>query len=178
MIDQIGVVSHHLRTLLGAILVNWFACLCMWSIIFWCLDQGDSIVQVRGLTYLPSLKKLQLIIYKEYNYETTCIPHHFLFSISEKYCTKFQATHSSHITSISRVMVFPPYITDGRATANADAGWVELLSRSGLANPVHGVACRQCSRLKPSYEFHFEGVSNFNASVEGLVQMQDVNPIT
>jgi hypothetical protein len=34
----------------------------------------------------------------------------------------------------------------------------------------------QCSRLKPSYEFHFEGLSNFKSSVEGLVQIQDVNP--
>ena len=34
----------------------------------------------------------------------------------------------------------------------------------------------QCSRLKPSFEFHFEGLSNFNSSVERLVQIQDVNP--
>ena len=30
----------------------------------------------------------------------------------------------------------------------------------------------QCSRLKPSYEFHFEGLSNFSPSVEVLVQIQ------
>ena len=34
----------------------------------------------------------------------------------------------------------------------------------------------QCSRLKPSYEFHFEGLSNFSTSIEELVQVQDVNP--
>ena len=34
----------------------------------------------------------------------------------------------------------------------------------------------QCSRF--SYEFHFEGLSNFNSSVEGLVRIQDVNPRT
>ena len=34
----------------------------------------------------------------------------------------------------------------------------------------------QCSKLKPSYEFHFEGLWNFCPSVEGLVQIQDVNP--
>ena len=33
----------------------------------------------------------------------------------------------------------------------------------------------QCSRLKPSYEFHFEGLSNFSSSIEGLVQIQDVD---
>ena len=33
----------------------------------------------------------------------------------------------------------------------------------------------QCSRLMPSFEFHFEGLSNFNPSVEELVQIQDVN---
>ena len=27
----------------------------------------------------------------------------------------------------------------------------------------------------PSYEFHFEGLSNLGSSVEGLVQIQDVN---
>ena len=27
---------------------------------------------------------------------------------------------------------------------------------------------QQCSRLKPSYEFHLEGLSNFNHSTEGL----------
>ena len=35
----------------------------------------------------------------------------------------------------------------------------------------------RCSRLKPLYEFHFEGLSNFSASaVEGPVQIQVVNP--
>jgi hypothetical protein len=34
----------------------------------------------------------------------------------------------------------------------------------------------QCSRLKPSYEFHYEGLSNFSPSVEVLVQIQDVTP--
>ena len=38
-----------------------------------------------------------------------------------------------------------------------------------------GILWDQCSRLKPSYEFHFEGFSNFSPSVEGLVQIQDVN---
>ena len=37
-------------------------------------------------------------MYTEKNYETTYIPHHLFFSISEKYCTKFQATRSSRIT--------------------------------------------------------------------------------
>ena len=38
------------------------------------------------------------------------------------------------------------------------------------------VASMQCSRLKPSYEFHFEGLSYFSLSVEELVQIQDFNP--
>ena len=33
----------------------------------------------------------------------------------------------------------------------------------------------QCSRLKPSYKFHFEGFSNSSPLGEGLVQIQDVN---
>ena len=33
----------------------------------------------------------------------------------------------------------------------------------------------QCSRWKLSYEFHFEGLSNFSSSVEGRAQIQDVN---
>jgi hypothetical protein len=35
---------------------------------------------------------------------------------------------------------------------------------------------RKCSRLKSSYEFYFEGLSNFSPSIEGPVQIQDVNP--
>jgi hypothetical protein len=30
--------------------------------------------------------------------------------------------------------------------------------------------------LKLSYEFHFEGFSNSSSSVEGLIQIQDVDP--
>ncbi len=37
-------------------------------------------------------------------------------------------------------------------------------------------AYEQCSRLMPSNDFHFEGLSNFSPSVERLVQIQDVNP--
>jgi hypothetical protein len=44
---------------------------------------------------------------------------------------------------------------------------------SSKAHPMQ--ARCQCSRLKPSYEFHFEGLSTFRPSVEGLVQIQDVN---
>jgi hypothetical protein len=36
-------------------------------------------------------------------------------------------------------------------------------------------ARNQCSRLKPWYEFHFEGLSNFILKVEGMVQIQYVN---
>ena len=32
------------------------------------------------------------------------------------------------------------------------------------------------SKQFPSYEFHFEELSNVNASVEGLVQIQDISP--
>ena len=35
---------------------------------------------------------------------------------------------------------------------------------------------KQCSRLMPSYQFRFEGLSNFSLSFERLVQIQDVNP--
>ena len=41
----------------------------------------------------------------------------------------------------------------------------------GPMNTTH----QQCSRLKPSHEFHFEGLSNFNSSIQGLAQIQDVN---
>ena len=33
-------------------------CLCMMSRIFWCLDLGDSFLQVGGLTYLPPWKSV------------------------------------------------------------------------------------------------------------------------
>ena len=34
----------------------------------------------------------------------------------------------------------------------------------------------ECSRLKPSYGFRIEGLSNFSPSTKTLVQIQDVNP--
>jgi hypothetical protein len=40
----------------------------------------------------------------------------------------------------------------------------------------HPLGWKQCSRLKPSYELHFKGLSNFSPSAEGLVQIQVVNP--
>ena len=43
--------------------------------------------------------------------------------------------------------------------------------KQGLKQPR-----KQCSKLKPSYEFHVEGLSNFNSSIEGLAQIQDVSP--
>ena len=43
---------------------------------------------------------------------------------------------------------------------------------------IFDLYCNQCSRLKPSYEFHFEGLSNIGATVEGLVQIQNVDPRT
>jgi hypothetical protein len=33
----------------------------------------------------------------------------------------------------------------------------------------------QCSRLKPSYKFHFEGLLKLSSSAEGLVQIQNVD---
>ena len=47
-----------------------------------------------------SLKKLWLIIYMEENYKTTCVPHHFLYSLSEKRCTISQATQLSDLISL------------------------------------------------------------------------------
>jgi hypothetical protein len=51
-----------------------------------------------------------------------------------------------------------------------------LIDSHGLSNlcelgPLHTM---QCSRLKPSYEFHFERLANFSPFVEELDQIQDV----
>jgi len=61
----------------------------------------DSIIQAAGgSTYFPPWKKAQLIIHKKPNHETTCIPHHFLFSISQKTLNpKPWATRPHRITS-------------------------------------------------------------------------------
>ena len=58
------------------------------------------------------------------------------------------------------------------------------LRRTSASHPAHPAAQSkspatllvQWSRLKPSYEFHFEGRSNFSPSVERLVRIQDINP--
>ena len=50
---------------------------------------------------------------------------------------------------------------------------------AGEKQSVHpylgGKGLGHCSRLKPSYEFHFEGLSNFSSSTKRLVQIQDFN---
>jgi hypothetical protein len=48
---------------------------------------------------------------------------------------------------------------------------VLLISTEWLANG----GLPQCSKLNLSYEFHFEGLSNFSCLVEGLIQIQNVN---
>ena len=36
------------------------------------------------------MRQNNVIVYMESNFETTCIPPHFLYSISAKYCTNFK----------------------------------------------------------------------------------------
>jgi hypothetical protein len=52
--------------------------------------------------------------------------------------------------------------------SQAPATWVgmEVCMREKELTKEGG---HQCSRLKPSYEFHLEGLSNFSPSIEGLV---------
>ena len=47
--------------------------------------------------------KMQLITTREWLYETTCIPHHFLYSIFDKDCTNFKPlflTESAYFQSV------------------------------------------------------------------------------
>ena len=57
MIGQIGVISHGLQSLLGAIkttILLVFICGVKYKdVVIKCLDQRDSSVQVGDLTYLP-----------------------------------------------------------------------------------------------------------------------------
>jgi hypothetical protein len=55
--------------------------------------------------------------------------------------------------------------------SQAQIPWEKALGASWF------LACKQCSRVKPSYKFHFEGLSNFSPLlVEELVSIRDVNP--
>ena len=45
------------------------------------------------------------IYYMEYNYETTSIPHHFLYPIFENYCTNFKPLF------IAPFSVYLPYLS-------------------------------------------------------------------
>ena len=45
-----------------------------------------------------------------------------------------------------------------------------------LPYPRNGGEPTRWSRLKSSYEFHFDGFSNFSPLVEVLVRIQDVDP--
>ena len=57
MIGRIGVVSHHLRSLLGAIRFNRFACLCMRGRIFLMFRLGRLYCTSRVFDLLASSKK-------------------------------------------------------------------------------------------------------------------------
>ena len=52
MIGRIGDVSHHLRSFFGVIKLIIFVCIHMKSRIIYSSNQGDSTIQVGGLTYL------------------------------------------------------------------------------------------------------------------------------
>ena len=56
--------------------------------------------------------------------------------------------------------------------------YVVLVLGNEGGGPITCKVVIQWSRLKSSYEFHFEVLSNFSLSIEGLVQIQDVNPKT
>ena len=90
VIGWIGVVSHHLQSPLGAIeLTVLCAFVCNVGYLIAQIMIRIAQIQVKfRLTYL--FGTMQLIIYMEQNYETTCIPHHFLYSISKKHCTTFK----------------------------------------------------------------------------------------
>ena len=53
---------------------------------------------------------------------------------------------------------------------------IKALIRPLICNGLLAVFKIEALILKPSYEFHFEGLSNFSHPVEGLVQIQDVHP--
>lgn len=48
--------------------------------------------------------------------------------------------------------------------------------QNSVSHRIMRPSLMQCSRLRPSYEFHFERLSKFSPSVDGLVHIQDVNP--
>jgi hypothetical protein len=75
----------------------------------------------------------------------------------------------------------------GRSYEGADFSWLSSKVSRTMMPPralllllyyvLEGGLCGGVvSRWKPSYEFHFEGLSHFSLSDEGLVQIQDVNP--
>ena len=55
---------------------------------------------------LTSLRIKEVIIYMEQNHKTTCIPHHLLYSISDKHCTNFKLLFSGRISLGSPFSVF------------------------------------------------------------------------
>jgi hypothetical protein len=66
--------------------VNHFACIRVQSRISLWSNLGGSTVQVGGLTHLPLWKNITNYLLG-WIYETTCIPHHLLYSIIEICCT-------------------------------------------------------------------------------------------
>ena len=107
--------------------------------------------------------------------------HHHLIRL-QIWCMNLLSDWSGHL--YSRGPTPNIHIIECRATymcnfmALEDSLYIEVGVSIGKGSIVYHnwSSWRQCSRLKPSYEFHVEGFSNFNPSVEGLVQIQDINP--
>jgi hypothetical protein len=77
MVGRIGPVSHHLGSLLGAIELTV-------SCAFVC-----RVGYLDAQTFLERCNSFFLGV-GNLNRETTCIPHHVLYSISEKRCVNFK----------------------------------------------------------------------------------------
>ena len=65
-----------------------------------------------------------------------------------------------------------PTLLDTKAIVKMDNNIIEGLKLPLLLKGQGN----QCSRLKPSHEFHYEGLSNLNPLVEGFIQIQDFDP--
>ena len=91
------------------------------------LKLGRLYYTSRGFDLLTSLKKCNWLFTWNKLYESTCIPHHFLYSISEKCCTNFKPLFLVESTNFHHFPI---------STVVWDDWQIQIMPRSHL--------CRKC----------------------------------
>ena len=125
MISHIGVASHHSWSFLSAIELT-VLCTFICKVWYLMLKLGGSTIQVGGFDFTCIFGEMQFIVYMEWIYETTCIPHYFMYSICKNCCINFKPFFLAKSTYFRRF----PYLY--LSTVRVLCTWGGLFGKNSL----------------------------------------------